>query len=267
MEYTVGCDPELFVFNNKTHKFISAFPMIKGTKENPYKVPKGATQVDGVLAEFNIDPVTNEEDFSSNIIEVMLTLKEQLNNEDLVLQAVPVGYFEEKYFNSLSQEETILGCMPDFNAYTGKQNTPPHTKETFRTGSGHVHFGYETNKETYEEDVRNRVKQLDNVLYLSSLLWDEDDKRRTLYGKPGAFRYKPYGFEYRPLSNRWLKDMALHKWVFDSSIKAMNLYDEGVYMFDESPVEERYERESLLSYHKHLVNVYGIRELPWKYLI
>jgi hypothetical protein len=241
--------------------------MVKGTKDSPFKVEKGATQVDGVLAEFNIDPVTNEVDFSNNILKVISSLKDQLNNNDLMLQAVPVGYFDEEYFSSLSEEEVILGCMPDYNAYTGLQNMPPATKETFRTGSGHVHFGYPTKLEGYEEDVKKRVKQLDSVLYLSSLLWDEDSKRRTLYGKPGAFRFKPYGFEYRPLSNKWVGDNELHKWVFDSSIKAMKLYDEGVYLFDDDGIEERYEKSSLLSYHRHLINEYNINELPWKYLI
>jgi hypothetical protein len=41
--------------------------------------------------------------------------------------------------------------------------------------------------------------------------------RRELYGKAGAFRPKPYGVEYRVLSNRWLNSEALIRWVYNQS--------------------------------------------------
>jgi hypothetical protein len=37
------------------------------------------------------------------------------------------------------------------------------------------------------------------------LFWDSDVNRRLLYGKAGTIRIKPYGIEYRTLSNFWLK--------------------------------------------------------------
>ncbi len=61
--FTFGCDPELFVINDEG-VFVSAEGLIPGDKQNPYKVPGGAIQVDGMAAEFNIDPVTNYADFT-----------------------------------------------------------------------------------------------------------------------------------------------------------------------------------------------------------
>jgi len=61
------------------------------------------------------------------------------------------------------------------------------------------------------------TKELDFVLYNSSLSWDNDDRRRELYGKPGSFRPKPYGVEYRVLSNMWLKSISTQKFVFDAA--------------------------------------------------
>jgi hypothetical protein len=45
---------------------------------------------------------------------------------------------------------------------------------------------------------------LDNVILPFEKYWDKDKERRKLYGKPGAFRPKPYGCEYRVLSNAWV---------------------------------------------------------------
>jgi hypothetical protein len=44
---------------------------------------------------------------------------------------------------------------------------------------------------------------------------DKGDLRKQLYGKAGAFRPKPYGAEYRVLSNFWVFDTKLTGWVYD----------------------------------------------------
>ena len=58
------------------------------------------------------------------------------------------------------------------------------------------------------------MKQLDWYLGAWSLKMDPDPTRRLLYGKAGACRYKPYGVEYRVLSNFWLttKERRLQVW-------------------------------------------------------
>ena len=51
---TFGCDPELFVVNGND-EFV--YPeWIPGNKEEPHPVEHGAVQIDGMAAEFNIDP-------------------------------------------------------------------------------------------------------------------------------------------------------------------------------------------------------------------
>jgi hypothetical protein len=42
-----------------------------------------------------------------------------------------------------------------------------------------------------------------------------------MYGKAGAFRPKPYGMEYRVLSNKWLTNTRLQSWVYDTTVLAM----------------------------------------------
>lgn len=71
------------------------------------------------------------------------------------------------------------------------------------------------------------VKQLDYYLGVPSLLWDNDPRRRLLYGKAGAFRPKPYGLEYRTLSNRWLTNVPLQQWVYSSALTALQYMISG----------------------------------------
>jgi len=52
-----------------------------------------------------------------------------------------------------------------------------------------------------------------------------DDKpssiaRRELYGKAGAMRPKPYGWEYRVLSNYWMFEDKLVAWVYNQTALA-----------------------------------------------
>lgn len=226
--FTFGCDPELFVVN-PDGKFVSAEGLIPGTKEEPFKVNKGAIQVDGMAAEFNIDPVDNFDDFDTNILTVMKELKRHLP-KGFSLKAVPAVTFDPDVWEKSPEKAKELGCTPDFNAWTGEVNPPPSNPENpyLRTASGHLHIGW-----TEDEDMsslqhilncRDLVKQFDYYLGAWSLKSDSDPTRRLLYGKAGACRYKPYGVEYRVLSNFWLTSKETRRDVWNrmqAGIKGM----------------------------------------------
>lgn len=220
IQITIGADPELFLFNKETNKYVSAHDVFPGTKLNPVKCPKGAIQVDGVAGEFNIDPAANMRDFIINInhVQRLMNFVAKQKNENFELRASPVAVFDLEYFSSLPGDVLALGCEPDYNAYTGEANPKPVTDEPFRTGSGHIHIGWTKDADPKDErhffNCTELVRELDFVLYNSSLQWDSDDKRRELYGKPGAFRPKSYGLEYRVLSNAWLNKTATKMFVF-----------------------------------------------------
>jgi hypothetical protein len=95
-----------------------------------------------------------------------------------------------------------------------------------RTASGHIHIGWtkdeDPNDPVHFADCCALVKQLDYFLGLHSILWDRDNRRRSMYGKAGAFRPKPYGVEYRVMSNVWLTNEELMRWVFDQTHKAVD---------------------------------------------
>lgn len=235
----IGADPEVFLTNKK--EFISAHGVIPGTKQNPHKVKKGAVQVDGMALEFNIDPATDITTFINNIAAVENQLKEMIPRGTRI-KRVPTATFSKDIIKNQPKEALELGCDPDFNAYTGKTNARPKaTRNTlFRTGAGHIHIGWCVDKDitniVHFNDCRLMSMQLDYFLGIESLLWDDDYKRRQLYGKAGAFRPKSYGMEYRVLSNAWLNKNVKER-VFNRTLAAFNALNEG-YLFKPTQYEK-----------------------------
>jgi hypothetical protein len=221
-DFKIGADPEFFV--KKFGKLVSAYGLIPGSKENPHKVPKGAVQVDGMALEFNIDPAETYAQFEDHMSTVLTSITNMVPGYEIFIE--PVADFGLEYIQAQPKEASELGCSPDFNAYTKQANPRPAADTPFRTASGHVHIGWtsepiDINDEGHLEACRALTKSLDVWLGLPSLVWDQDDRRRTLYGAAGAFRPKPYGMEYRVLSNKWIMDPLLRKTVFHNTIKAI----------------------------------------------
>jgi len=232
MTILVGCDPEYFVAQNGVFK--SAYGLIKGDKKNPQRVNRGAVQVDGMALEFNIDPASSEDEFCININEVMTQLKAMVPDYEHL--AVPVATFDEAYMKQQPEEALELGCDPDYNGWTGAANPRPDGDRPFRTASGHVHIGWTEGESIVDYDHISRcniiVKQLDFYLGLPSLIYDNDTKRREMYGKAGACRYKSYGVEYRTLSNRWLNSDMLKRWVFRATQAGVEAAMAGHLLFE-----------------------------------
>lgn len=222
LDFKIGADPEFFV--KKFGKLHSAHGLIPGTKEAPFKVPKGAVQVDGMALEFNIDPANDYTQFENNMTTVMDSIMGMIPGYEVFVE--PVADFGLEYIQAQPKEASELGCSPDFNAYTKMANPRPNADTPFRTASGHVHIGWTTeavdiNNEGHLEACRALTKALDVYLGIPSLAWDSDDRRRSLYGAAGAFRPKPYGMEYRVLSNKWITSPVLRKLVYHNTMDAI----------------------------------------------
>lgn len=219
----IGADPELFTRDRVTGRFVSGHDMLRGTKEEPTPVNFGALQVDGTALEFNIDPAASCEEFVHNIFEVRRQMAERVAEFNVDIVAEPVAEFDPEYFRQIPAKALELGCNPDYNAYTLDENPAPDGRREFRTGSGHVHIGwgsdFDVNSSEHFMSCVTLARQLDYYLGVPSLLWDKDNRRRELYGKAGAFRVKPYGMEYRVLSNVWLQSEELQRFVYNAAHK------------------------------------------------
>lgn len=228
----VGADPELFVKQNGKH--VSGYGLIPGDKIEPHKVDKGAVQVDGMALEFNIDPAADEQEFITNLDTVMGILAKMVPEHEVV--ADPVAHFTKEYMATQPFKALELGCEPDYNAWTGQENVKPDGDKPFRTGAGHVHVGVIEGADPTNPDFFkvccDANREMDVFLGLPSLFYDADAERRELYGKAGAFRPKSYGFEYRTLSNAWLRNEGLMRWVYKATQNCMKGFLDGARLAD-----------------------------------
>lgn len=227
----LGCDPEFFIKDKGTNEIRSAYGLLPGTKKDPYPVKNGAVQIDGTATEFNIDPATTEDEFNNNIASVITQMSGMLPLW-AELTDLPTAMYDPAYFAKLPAAAVEMGCEPDLNAYTGKENVKPVTELPMRTAGGHVHIGWTEGKDIHDPDhiadCIEVVKQIDVYLGVPSLMWDNDFQRRQLYGKAGSFRVKSYGVEYRPMSCVWAFHEPLRRFVFEAATGAIRDLYQGV---------------------------------------
>jgi hypothetical protein len=217
----LGCDPEVFLLNEDGNP-VSSIGKVGGTKEEPIQVPnlpKGFTlQEDNVSVEFGVPPARNRAMWVKNINMIKNAALAQLPNHSFSnLSCIVFPKEQLRHPKAL-----IFGCEPDFNAWTGEMNPSPcPPNPAMRSAGGHIHV------ET-KIDAREGVKAMDFFLGLPSLLMDIYGKdRRQIYGREGSFRPKPYGFEYRVLSNFWIFQDKYARWVWDQTARALDFVNSG----------------------------------------
>ncbi len=267
----IGADPELFMRSPNTGAFVSArehnIVRVPGTKHEPFKVPFGAVQIDGTALEFNIDPARTVEEFVHNIQHVRETIAGYVPGYNVV--AEPTATYEQEYFTwDVPSEAKELGCDPDFCGWSLEVNPRPDPQgKPFRTASGHIHIGWTDGADIFDKDHFEQcgriARQMDYYLGIHSLSWDTDSTRRELYGKAAAFRPKPYGMEYRTLSNRWLTSEPLIRWVYNQAILGMRAAEEGRWaekVWGDSA--QKIIDTNMLDWRKHYQIELGTEEVP-----
>lgn len=223
----LGSDPEIFLVNPEG-KHIAINGFINAGKQYPLQVPnapEGFTlQEDNVALEYGIPPAKSAEEFVAHIKYVMERSREWIP-QNLSFSKLSCTIFEKDQLQH--PKSRVFGCEPDFNAYTGEKNPKPRPKhQGLRSAGGHIHVGL-----SGVDPIRG-TKSMDLHLGIPSLLMDEGEERRQLYGMPGAFRYKPYGFEYRTLSNFWIFEDKYIRWAFNNSKRAMEQIEAIDYLDD-----------------------------------
>jgi hypothetical protein len=83
---------------------------------------------------------------------------------------------------------------------------------------GHIHISYDNHNPEMSMRI---VKALDLYLSIPLVIMEPDNKRKTMYGKAGAYRLTKYGFEYRSPSNFIFSSPQLMKWAFERVMQAI----------------------------------------------
>jgi Phage phiEco32-like COOH.NH2 ligase-type 2 len=221
----IGADPEIFLIDAHG-ALVSAIGKIGGSKENPLPVEElgngFAIQEDNVAVEYNIPAADSSDELVKNINAMMGYLQTKVGGMGLAFSQQSAVFFPKKQLKDPRALE--FGCEPDFNAWTLGVNPRPRADDpTLRSCGGHVHVGCNLNS---MEDIAKAVRRMDLALAVPACVLDKDGLlRKQLYGKPGAFRPKPYGFEYRVLSNFWIFKDTHIDWVWKATEKALSLMD------------------------------------------
>lgn len=220
----LGCDPELFLIDD-SGKFISSVGLIGGSKEKPLPIDDEGhcLQEDNVSVEFNIKPASNKMEFVKSIDKVLNELEKRVKEKNLTLAISAAAQFDWDQLQTI--EAQTFGCDPDFNAWTGEKNPSPQCDDMqLRSCGGHIHVGYDNPN---QQNQLALIRAMDVFLGVPSSLLDKDEQRRKLYGKPGAFRPKKYGAEYRTLSNFWIASKELQEWAYEQTMKAVSFLNAG----------------------------------------
>lgn len=220
-----GCDPEVFLRDKITKEFVSAYGLFPGTKSEPFKIDKGAVQVDGMALEFNIEPVDNLEDWLKNLDVVTSQMNEMVTrvNPDFEIVYEPWAEFNPEYFKLLPLEPKILGCDPDFDG-NGQEKTPSGELQDlpFRTAAGHVHIGWTKDVDPVSVEHFGKCLNVANSFIKVEGYEPKTNHERmrvAYYGAPPSFRPKSYGVELRSPSNIWVERTSTRARMFQVTAK------------------------------------------------
>ena len=235
--YFVGCDPEIFLVND-VGEYVSSIDRIGGSKDFPRPIDEEgcAVQEDNVAVEYNTPPCDNVESFIHYNRKVLQYLAEHVSKQGLSLKIVPSAHFSKAELRD--PRAKVFGCDPDFNAWKGGSMNPrpKAADKSLRSAGGHIHIGIK------DLDPLLIIKAMDLFCGVGMLQYDSDTERRQLYGKPGAFRIKPYGVEYRTLSNAWLQSDETIRYVWRQQERAIEYVRSGraaVELADDTELAEK----------------------------
>ncbi len=222
----IGSDPEVFIKDMETGDIMSIIGLLGGSKQLPMDIGEGCScQEDNILAEFNIPPVTNKEDFIKHI-----------NYGKDYISTVIAGHGGLLHYSSsevvsdeiLSDDKAKeFGCEPSMNAVTRKIREvnicerDPIEIRNLRSSGFHIHIGYDNPTEDMNERI---VLAFELMVSMPLVKFDNDEyHRRSLYGLHGEFRHKTYGVECRSLGGYFISNDDWIGKVYDMTLQALKL--------------------------------------------
>ena len=206
----IGTDIELFLYDNEKAGIVPCVGILEGTKEKPFQ-PEGygkgyAIQEDNVMVEYNIPPVATTPEFMTAVRNGRTMVAKELSKRHGGLYSLDYRTVSHKFKarELQSPQAKLIGCEPDFDAYEGGSiRTNPPAPGLVRSCGGHIHLGGDFNCPDW-------VAALFAELFIGmrGRVHNKQSERSKWYGKPGIFRPKPYGIEYRTPDNSWATSIS-----------------------------------------------------------
>ena len=225
MNTRVASDFEVIPFNPVTRDIEPLENNILPNKGTKFAVDSDITlEQDGATIECTIAPQDTPEKFSNSIKNALESILYYTNYKYSTLASYQ--------FKGLKGAQAELGCSPSVSAWTGtpRRAIALTNNPYFRTAGGHLHIDiseeFKGDDDAHYNEVIRIAKNLDLFLGLPSLLLDPDESRRKLYGFSGDIRIKEYGLEYRTLSNFWIFNPILRKYVYNQVQEAIKFNQE-----------------------------------------
>ena len=226
-EWTIGSDPE-FAAVDVTGTPRSVIGLIPGTKHEIHDLGSGfGCQQDNVMAELTIPPTDNKNQFVGHILHGKQMINDILQEHGLQIKSLSSArYSNQDLDNEIAQ---TFGCDPSFCVYTRGQSPRPSAEEVgnLRSAGTHIHIG--TKQLLTIPEIEYLMHCMDIHLGIPSLLIDQDEDRRKLYGNAGDFRFNqrvdPLTIaEYRTLGGFFTSSKELIEYLYDQTQAAIDHY-------------------------------------------
>lgn len=220
-KFTLGADPELFLYDTLSKRYIPSNTYFQGGKNNPEPFGQGyAVLCDNLMVEFNIPPSDNKKDFIASLNTAIEYIRQRVPNT-VELHFNQSAKFDEESLNDESSKE--FGCAAQENIYGILMGSMMDIPENIRFAGGHIHFGTDE-----QLDIKRMVTCFDIFLGIPMFVDEKEEiySRADIYGNPGTYRETSYGFEYRTPSNEWLQSNDRMEWVYNQISKAVKIYSD-----------------------------------------
>jgi hypothetical protein len=173
-------------------------------------MPTGfCVQEDNVMLEWNIPVCDTPNKFSKAMAKARTIWTKVLDADKYDVLYCDAAHFNPEYLQS--RQAQTFGCDPDRDAYQGGavRTMPENIMSNWRTAGGHIHIGADFQCPDF-------VVALFCDLFIgvnTGVLNQGKSKRTDWYGKPGIYRSKEYGIEYRTPSPIWASNADYTQYI------------------------------------------------------
>ena len=187
---------------------------------------------DGVQIEVNFSPGYCRDGIIGCMYNAIWEAQQIAAKKKAELHAVSAVKMEQKDIDVGGYLSHMMGCNPDFSAYSDVPNRPieGYATHPIRTAGYHIQFGHEIKR----EEERKFARLCDRIIGLIAMWGDRDEshilRKGDGVGLAGCFRNHPdqCRFEYRTVGSFWLRNAALSHAIFGVARMVSHVWSSGL---------------------------------------